>query len=209
MSGVVSEPWERLPRQHEAAALGMWIFIATEVLFFGGLFAGYAVYRSLYSQAFAIAGRETDMLLGTLNTFVLLTSSLLVAVAERAAEREIPKLALWCFGIAIALGVLFLGLKGLEYHEDVTKHLVPGPSFGLEPPQTQIFFAFYWIMTGLHAVHVTGGAALMTWLVLVGRRRRAWLCHSGVVTPVALYWHLVDTIWVLLYPCFYLLGRAG
>ncbi len=153
-SAILREPWPDLSRQHYGASLGIWCFLASELLFFGGLFLAYAIYRGLYPQAFAAAAKETDIWYGTLNTAILLTSSLTVAVAAQASETRFARLAVWCLAASAALGCAFLVLKGFEYAEDIGKGLVPGPGFPLHVPAAQIFFALYWIMTGIHAIHV-------------------------------------------------------
>jgi cytochrome c oxidase subunit 3 len=206
---ALREPWESLPRQREAATFGIWIFLASELLFFGGLFLGYTVCRVLYPHAFAEAGRETDIWYGTVNTAVLLTSSLTMAVAAGAGEAGLRRTALWCFGATIALGAAFLIFKGFEYNEDLIERLWPGPGFKLqEEPAAQLFFAFYWVMTGLHAVHLTIGMCLIGRLWFLTYRRRLPLEKSPQVEVTALYWHLIDVIWIFLYPILYLGGRA-
>jgi cytochrome c oxidase subunit III len=202
------EPWESLSRQKEASSLGLWCFIATELLFFGGMLLGYAVYRHGYPEAFAAAGRETNVFYGTLNTAVLMTSSLTMALAVRGAEAKLRRLALWSLAGTILLGFAFLGIKGLEYREDINKHLVPGPDFKLAELPAQIFFAFYWVMTAVHAVHLTIGIGLVARLFLQGATHDVPLETSPQIEVTALYWHLVDTIWIVLYPLLYLYGRA-
>jgi cytochrome c oxidase subunit 3 len=205
----LNKPFENLARQHHAVSFGMWVFLASEILLFSALFAGYAVYRMHYQAGFLAAGRETDIVFGTVNTAILMTSSLTIAVAGRAARAGFCRLA-WRLLIAtIALGLLFLVLKGLEYREDIGKHLVPGPGFPIVQEGAQLFFSYYWIMTGVHAMHVTGGLTAVTRLVVASRKNVAWLSGSGSEEATALYWHLVDVIWIVLYPLLYLVGRAG
>jgi cytochrome c oxidase subunit III len=201
-------PWESLARQHQAVAFGMWVFLVSEILLFSGLFAGYSIYRSLYAAGFLAAARETDIAYGTVNTAILMTSSLSLAVAGRAARAGFYRLS-WRLLIAtVVLGVLFLILKGLEYHEDIQKHLLPGRGFALPQPGAALFFSFYWVMTGVHAVHVTGGLAALLRLIIASRPDPRWLSGSGSEEATALYWHLVDVIWIILYPLLYLGGRA-
>ena len=135
----------------------MWIFLASEVLFFGALFCAYAVYRSFNVEAFRIAGAHTEIVYGSINTVLLLTSSLTMTVALRAATVQLRELTLFCLAVTAALGVAFLVCKGLEYRDDLKEHLFPGPHFPLSPPATQMFWGFYWIMTGIHAVHLSAG----------------------------------------------------
>jgi cytochrome c oxidase subunit 3 len=204
---ALHEPWPGLPRQREGVTFGMWIFLVTEVLFFGGLFLGYAIYRHLYPDAFAIAARETDIFYGGLNTAILLTSSLTMAVAAECCERGLVRMALWCFAATALLGVAFLVAKGFEYADDISKGLFPGPQFPLAPAPTQLFWTFYWIMTGVHAVHLIVGICAVA-IVATLLARRTLLPGATTFEALALYWHLVDLIWVFLLPILYLVGRA-
>jgi cytochrome c oxidase subunit 3 len=201
------EPWPDLEHQREAVKFGTWAFLASEALFFGGLLMIYTVYRNLYPEAFAIAARETDIVYGTVNTAVLLTSSLTMAVAERAAADGFRRMALWCLAATALFGAAFLTIKGFEYADDLSKHLVPGAHFPLQPVETQIFWAFYWIATVIHATHLTIGIA-----VVIVAMIRLWRAGLEVESPrfegIALYWHLVDIIWVILLPLLYLVGRS-
>jgi cytochrome c oxidase subunit 3 len=201
-------PFENLVRQHRAVSFGMWIFLVSEVLLFSGLFAGYSIYRGLYPLGFVIAGRETDIVYGTVNTALLMTSSLTIAVAGRAARVQFGRMAWWLLLATFVLGASFLVLKGFEYREDIEKHLLPGPGFALIQPGAQLFFSYYWIMTGVHAMHVTCGLIAVLRLVIASRRNFAWLSGGGSEDATALYWHLVDVIWIVLYPLLYLVGRA-
>jgi cytochrome c oxidase subunit 3 len=178
------------------------------VLLFSGLFAGYSVYRSLYPTGFLAAGRHTDIIYGTINTFLLMTSSLTIALSGRLARARILGLARILLLATFLLGSVFLVLKGFEYAEDIRNHLVPGPLFAVSQPGAQLFFSFYWVMTGLHACHVTGGLAAIARLLIVSRSDPRWLPGSGSQEATALYWHLVDVIWIVLYPLLYLGGRV-
>lgn len=206
---VLNEPWPDLGRQREGATFGIWVFLASELLFFGALLLTYTVYRIGNPQAFAAAARETDIWYGTVNTAVLLTSSLTMAVAAQAAETDLRRLVLYCLAATAALGLTFLVLKGFEYAEDIHKNLVPGPSFALKQQAAQIFFALYWVLTGIHAVHLTIGIVLVSRLCVLGARGRLELRDNPQVEVTALYWHLVDVIWIVLYPLIYLPGRAS
>jgi cytochrome c oxidase subunit 3 len=202
-------PFADIGRQHVAVSFGMWVFLVSEILLFSGLFAGYSVYRSLYREGFLAAGHETDLVYGTINTAVLMTSSLTMAVAGRAARAGAGRMA-WRLLIAtMALGLLFLVLKGFEYREDIAKHLMPGAGFALAQPGAQLFFSFYWVMTGVHATHVTCGLIAVGRLAVTSRRNLPWLAGSASEDATALYWHLVDVIWIVLYPLLYLAGRTG
>lgn len=207
-SAFLKPPWPSIERQHAAATFGIWVFLASEVLLFSGLFAGYSIYRGLYPAGFLAAGRQTDLIFGTVNTFLLMTSSFTIAVAGRAAQAKLFRLARILLAATFLLGLLFLVLKGFEYREDIARHLVPGPGFALAAGGAQLFFSFYWVMTGLHACHVTGGLAAIMRLLIASRRAPAWLAGSSSQEATALYWHLVDVIWVVLYPLLYLTGRA-
>jgi cytochrome c oxidase subunit 3 len=207
-NAVPHKPFENLERQHMAVSFGMWVFLISEILLFAGLFAGYSVYRGLYPQGFLAAGRETDIVYGTINTAILMTSSLTLAVAGRAARADFGRMARRLLIVTFLLGLSFLVLKGFEYREDIAKHLLPGPDFPLAQPGAQIFFSYYWIMTGVHAVHVTCGLIALLRLIVVSRNNLAWLSGSASEDATALYWHLVDIIWIVLYPLLYLVGRS-
>ncbi|HWE07639.1 MAG TPA: cytochrome c oxidase subunit 3 [Rhizomicrobium sp.] len=201
-------PFANLTRQHQAVSFGMWIFLVSEILLFSGLFAGYATYRGLYPQGFLAAGRETSIIYGTANTAILMTSSFTIAVAGRAARADFGRMSRRLLIATFLLGLLFLVLKGFEYREDIEKHLVPGSHFALPQIGAQLFFSFYWIMTGVHALHVSGGLAAVLRLIVASRRDPRWLSGSASEDATALYWHLVDVIWIVLYPLLYLAGRA-
>ena len=186
----------------------MWIFLVSEILLFSGLFAIYAVYRHLYPAGFAAASVRTGIVYGTVNTAILMTSSLAVALAGGFARARMHCLARHCLFVTVALGAAFLIVKAFEYRDDIAKHLVPGPSFAVPDQGAALFFALYWIMTGIHAVHVSGGLAAITRLLVVSRGETRFLSGSASEEATALYWHLVDVIWVVLYPLLYLGGRA-
>jgi cytochrome c oxidase subunit III len=207
-SRLLRPPWENLARQHQAVAFGMWIFLVSEILLFAGLFAGYAAYRHLYPAGFAAAGSQTNIVYGTVNTAILMTSSLFIALAGELAHAEMRRLARDCLFVTLALGVAFLVLKGFEYREDITKHLFPGPDFRVPVQGAALFFSFYWVMTGVHAVHVSGGLAAIARLLIASRNEPRFLSGSASEEATALYWHLVDVIWVFLYPLLYLGGRS-
>jgi cytochrome c oxidase subunit 3 len=209
VEAALREPWEDLDRQREAASFGMWVFLASEILFFSGLFLAYVVYRGLYQGAIIEAARHADFFYGTLNTAILMTSSLTLVLAARGAEAGFRRFALWCLAATIALGLGFVVVKGLEYAKDIEDHLLVAYNFDLKPPGTVLFWSFYWVATGLHAVHVTIGIALISRLLIQGLRSALPLQTTPQVEATALYWHLVDIIWIFLYPCIYLVGRAS
>jgi cytochrome c oxidase subunit 3 len=206
-SRAIQEPWPDLALQREGVSVGIWVFLASEILFFSGLFVTYAIYRSLNPQAFATAASHTDLFYGTLNTGLLLTSSVTMTVALRAASAELRRLTLACLMITAALGVGFLICKGLEYHDDLQKNLFPGAAFPLASPPTQLFWMLYWIMTGIHAVHLSAGIAVVV-VVVVLFWRQVIPVQGSTMEGVATYWHFVDSVWLVLYPLLYLVGRS-
>jgi cytochrome c oxidase subunit 3 len=195
-------------QQDLAATLGLWIFLATEVLFFGPLFFGYLYVRTHYPEAAAAASRHTDFVLGTANAALLLTSSLCVALAASDGLRASRMLY-----AAALLGLAFLALKGIEYRHDFAEHLFPDRGFApvdagdaAHAHGMQLFFIVYFAMTAVHALHLVVGIALCVTVALALRRRRASHEH---VELAGLYWHFVDVVWIVLYPLLYLVGRAG
>ncbi len=205
---AVAEQFDDMPQQQHASTLGMWTFLATEVLFFGGMFMSYIVYRHTYPHAFAEASKHTIVLFGTINTAVLLTSSLTMALAVHAAQEGRNAALVRFLVLTVFLGCCFLGVKGLEYHEDLQEHLWPGPHFkGGLPVQAQIFWFLYWAMTGLHALHVTIGIGLLSVIARMAWRGRFSAQYYNPVDISALYWHFVDIIWIWLYPLLYLINR--
>jgi cytochrome c oxidase subunit 3 len=208
IQSAVAEQFDDMPQQQEASTLGMWTFLATEVLFFGGMFMSYIVYRHTYPQAFAEASKHTIVLYGTINTAILLTSSLTMALAVHAAQKGRNQALLNFLLVTILLACAFLGVKGLEYHQDLEEQLWPGPHFKASlPPQAQIFWFLYWAMTGLHALHVTVGIGLLSTIAWMAWRRKFSEEYYNPVDISALYWHFVDIVWIWLYPLLYLINR--
>src|SRR5258705_13267190 len=198
---ALAHQFDSLAQQKEAATLGMWVFLVTEVLFFGGLFATYAIYRAWYPEAFAAASHSLDVTLGTINTVVLITSSLTMALAVHAAQLGQRKLVLLFLAATMILGAAFLGIKSVEYYHKFTEHHVPGPGFQFEREHfrhAQLFFSLYFIMTGLHALHMVIGIGIM--LVMF------WLSWRGPITaenysPIeisGLSSPFVDIVWIFL-----------
>src|SRR6476659_3396355 len=193
-NSILAEQFDTIEQQHEAAKLGMWIFLATEVLFFGGLFLGYTVYRYLYPETFAVASRHTEVILGGANTAILLFSSTLMALAVRAAELGRRKHLIWLLLGTAVVGIIFMVIKGFEYHKDLVDHLVPGVGFRwheADPSAAEVFFWLYFAMTGLHAIHVTVGIFVMLTLMVLAWHRQF---ENGKYMPVeiaGLYWHFV------------------
>jgi cytochrome c oxidase subunit 3 len=211
-SPALAEQFEELSQQHLADQLGMWIFLATEVMFFGGLIACYTVYRFLTPEVFAHASHHLGLVLGGVNTAVLLCSSLTMALAVRSIQLGRRGATVGLLLVTCLLGLAFLGIKGYEYHEKFAEHLIPGRSFhydGPSPARAQMFFWLYFAMTGLHGLHVLIGVgllftiAVLTWRGRVNRERYMAVEVSG------LYWHFVDIVWVFLYPLLYLAGARA
>jgi cytochrome c oxidase subunit 3 len=202
--------FDSMEQQRDASSLGMWVFLVTEILFFGGLFLAYTVYRSRYPVAFAEASRHLDITLGTFNTAVLIISSLTMALAVYSAALGRRKAIILFLLATMALGGTFLGVKAVEYTHKFHDHLVPGAGFRFPGPDArpaEIFFSLYFTMTGLHAAHMIIGIGLLTVLVLRARKGRY---GPGYYTPVevsGLYWHFVDIVWIFLFPLLYLIGR--
>ncbi|HEY2710963.1 MAG TPA: cytochrome c oxidase subunit 3 family protein [Chthoniobacterales bacterium] len=209
-ASLVAEQFDDLEQQHEADKLGMWIFLATEVLFFGGLFLSYTVYRYLYPNVFAAASRHTEVILGGANTAILLFSSTLMALAVRSAQLSRRKPLIWLLLGTALFGIAFMVVKGFEYHKDFIDHLVPGAAFQwheANPQAAEIFFWLYFAMTGLHAIHVTIGIILMLVLALLAGRGKFQNGNYMTVEIAGLYWHFVDIVWVFLFPLLYLAGH--
>ena len=195
-------------QQREAATLGMWVFLAAEIVFFGAALVCYAAAAWGYGREFALAANATNLALGATNTAVLLSSSWTMALAVHAGRtgRRRPALA-FLAGTAV-LGTLFLVLKGLEYREDWVHHLVPGRTFQ-GSPKAELYFLFYFILTGIHALHMIVGIALLGALMALAARARKPLSSLNVIENVGLYWHFVDIVWIFLFPLLYLRGRHG
>jgi cytochrome c oxidase subunit 3 len=198
-------------QQASTAQLGMWAFIATEVLFFGALVFSYAVYRATYGADFTIAGKDAKLLLGSINSAILLTSSLTMVMAINFAKEGRERLLMGFLLATVLLGVAFLGVKGYEYVTDYDDATVPSLDFALKPgerPPGELFWVFYFIATGFHAVHMTVGIGLVLWLIWLARRR---VFSPNYVTPlevVGLYWSFVDVVWIFLFSAIYPLGRG-
>jgi cytochrome c oxidase subunit 3 len=211
-SAALAHHFDNLDQQREATTLGMWVFLVTEVLFFGGLFMVYTVYRSWYPDAFAAASHELDVVLGTVNTAVLITSSLTMALAVHAAQLNQRKLLTMFLVLTILLGATFLGIKSVEYYHKFVEHHIPGPGFQFEKEyarHAQLFFSLYFVMTGLHALHMIIGIGIMLWMLAWARRGIITAEYYSPIEISGLYWHFVDIVWIFLFPLLYLLGRHG
>lgn len=214
----LEEQYANLDQQREAASLGMWIFLGTEVMFFGALFVGLSAYRVDYGEAFEKASARLNWMIGGINTIVLLVSSLSMVLAVHYAKLGERRRVVGCLALTAGLGVGFLCFKALEYYIDYRENLIPGWKFdpaewvhdeGLRPdqvPQVKLFLMFYWIMTGTHAVHVTIGIGAVIVMIALARRGHFSPDYYSPVDVTGLYWHFVDTVWIFLLPMLYLMG---
>lgn len=218
-------------QQRQASTLGMWIFLVTEVMFFGGLFAGYTIYRGLYPEAWIVGSHLLSIQLGGFNTAVLLGSSLTMALAVHAAQTGKRKATAFFILLTMILGLVFIGVKAMEYQGKFEHHLVPGKNFHFDPAHAhaesvgpvahnfekalenvkpgpvQLFFSFYFTMTGMHAVHMIIGECILLWLLIATLKGRFSPAYYGPVEITGLYWHFVDIVWIFLFPLLYLIGR--
>ncbi len=203
--------FEQPDQQYQAATLGMWTFLLTEIMFFGGLFAAYAIYRAAYPDAFASTSQYMDVIVGGVNTAVLICSSLTMALAVRSGQLG-QRNAVILFTIAtMILGAVFLGVKAYEYHHKWVEHLVPGFNWHYEDSRyahhAQILFFLYFVMTGMHAIHMIVGEGLLLSLVIMAWRKKFTSLWSTPIEIVGLYWHFVDIVWIFLFPLLYLIGK--
>ena len=208
---ALREQFDTAAQQKDASTLGMWVFLITEIMFFGGMFMMYTAYRSLYPNVFALASNTLNEIIGATNTAVLLCSSFTMVLAVRAAQLGRRRTIMLFLVLTIILGIAFLGIKGFEWYQKFEEHHVPGLSFHLEGTelqgQAQLFFSLYFAMTGLHALHMVVGCGIMLFLL--------WKTYQGTYTaeyytPIdigGLYWHFVDIIWIFLFPLLYLIDR--
>ena len=209
---ALAHHFHTLEQQREAASIGMWAFLAQEVMFFGGLFTVYLVYRTLHPHAFLEGSAHLPVALGTLNTGVLIGSSLTMALAVRSAQLGRGRGAALLIAATMALAAVFLAIKGVEYGQKWEDALIPGvrwaPPAGADA-RLNLFYALYFVMTGTHALHMLVGLVLMVFVA-----RKAWrgaytsASHAGIEC-LGLYWHFVDLVWIFLFPLLYLLGRHG
>jgi cytochrome c oxidase subunit 3 len=211
---ALAHHFEDVEQQRDSGNLGMWIFLATEIMFFGGLFAGYAIYRSLYLPAFEFGSRLLDIRFGTLNTGVLIASSLTMALAVHAAQTGKRKALILFLILTMVFGLAFLGIKFTEYVHKWDDFLVPGLRFapkealpsGVTAPNLELFLCFYFFMTALHALHMIIGLGIMTVLLVMAWRGRFSKDYYAPVDVSGLYWHFVDIVWIFLFPLLYLIG---
>ena len=213
--------FENMEQQREAGTLGMWVFLVTEIMFFGGMFLAYTLYRSKYPAAFASASNHLSLTLGAINTAVLILSSLTMALAVFSAQVGKRRNLVICLVSTMVLGVTFLGIKAVEYREKYVYHLIPGKLFpgnpfdagkvhllpGAAKENVEMFYWIYFAMTGMHAVHMIIGVGLLSVILYFSARGRYGPEYHNPVEISGLYWHFVDIIWIFLFPLLYLLGR--
>ena len=202
--------FDDMAQQAEASTLGMWVFLVTEIMFFGGLFMAYLVYRTQSPTGFAEASHHLNVTWGAVNTVVLIVSSLTMALAVRSAQTSAPaKTQVAWIVLTMLLGSAFLGVKAIEYSDKFAHHLVPGPNFqwtGHYPKAAEMFYSLYFCMTGLHALHMIIGLGIMTWLAITAWRKSYDANYYTPVEVAGLYWHFVDIVWIFLFPLLYLIG---
>jgi cytochrome c oxidase subunit 3 len=214
--------FDNMEQQREAGTLGMWVFLVTEIMFFGGLFMAYLLYRTKYPMAFAAGSNHLNITLGAVNTVVLIVSSLTMALAVYYAQVGVRRLQILFLVATMMLGATFLGIKAVEYYDKYRDHLIPvagffhweqPPPHGTpQDPQTfernvQMFYWIYFAMTGLHALHMIIGLGILSFLVYFSWRGRYSPEYHAPVELSGLYWHFVDIVWIFLFPLLYLLGR--
>jgi len=198
-----------MEQQLEASILGMWVFLVTEIMFFGGMFMIYILYRVLYPEGWVLGSNHLNVALGALNTGVLICSSLTMALAVRSAQVGSKKGQVVNLILTILFGSVFLIVKYFEYAEKFEHHLVPGSTFDMSLPlanQQQLFFSIYFMMTGIHALHMVVGIGLMLVVLAMAWRGRFSASYYTPVEVSGLYWHFVDIVWIFLFPLLYLLG---
>ncbi len=214
---LLEDQYQNLDQQHQASALGMWVFLATEVMFFGVLFLSVGIYRFLYPAAFEMASQRLNWIIGGTNTLVLLLSSFTIVLAVHYAKLAQRKKIVVFLILTALLGLCFLGLKGLEYYIDYRENLIPGWKFepnewlhaGLRAdqiPHVKLFLFLYWVMTGLHGLHVTIGICVVLVMAVLAKKGYFNSVYYAPVDVTALYWHFVDIVWIFLLPTLYLLG---
>jgi cytochrome c oxidase subunit 3 len=206
---VPAEQFDDLEQQHQAATFGMWVFLITEVMLFGGMFTAYTAYRFFYAEGFAEGSSHMSIVLGSVNTVVLIVSSLTMALAVHAAQTGTRGKLVGFLGATLVLGLVFIGIKAVEYWQHYQEGLVPGLRFTFEgalAKPVELFFLFYFIMTGIHAVHLTIGVGVVSTLLVMARRGHFTPDAHDPIEVVGLYWHFVDMVWIFLLPLLYLFG---
>jgi cytochrome c oxidase subunit 3 len=209
---ALAEHFDSFEHQRDASLLGMWVFLAAEAVFFGALILGYVEFRHAYPAEFDAASNHTKIVLGTLNTALLLSSSLFMALAVHAAQEGRRDRLVLSLVATMILGAAFLAVKFTEYSLEWREHLVPGPGFqweGAGPRHAELFFVCYFTMTGFHALHLLIGIGLLGFLTRKALAGGFSPANYNAVEVGGLYWHFVDVVWVFLFPLLYLLGRHG
>jgi cytochrome c oxidase subunit 3 len=206
----VEHQFDDAAQQADASSLGMWTFLATEVLFFGALFVAYSVNRYLHPNDFKIASSHLHLWHGTANTAILLCSSQSMALAVAAAQAGRQTMLRAMLGITMLLGLCFLGVKAWEYSLEFEEHLYPAGQFEFpEAPESgpgvRLFMTFYFLMTGLHALHMIGGEIVLGIVLMRALKHAYSSAYHNTVEVAGLYWHFVDVVWVFLFPTLYLL----
>ena len=192
-------------KDYEGSKLGMWLFLFTEILLFGGLFILYSAYWARYTADFHRGGQMLNLGIGVANTVVLLTSSMTVAISVSAMQKGDRRLSIWCLAATVLLGLVFLGNKAIEWSAEIGEGLYPNsPELLTRPHGEQLFFGLYYSMTGLHGLHVIAGIAVLSFMLNSIRRNTITRTDYGRLENAGLYWHLVDVIWIFLLPLFYL-----
>ncbi|HKC64488.1 MAG TPA: cytochrome c oxidase subunit 3 family protein [Pyrinomonadaceae bacterium] len=223
---ALAHHFDNMEQQREAGSIGMWVFLAQEIMFFGGLFLAYSIFRAKYPAAFAAASNHLDIRLGTINTIVLICSSLTMALAVYYAQTGKRRAQILFLSITLLFGLTFLGIKAVEYHQKYVDNLIPGnliPGHPFNPTEAtleelhlppnasianvEMFFWIYFAMTGLHALHMIIGVGIIAWLIFKARKGVFTPEYHSPVEISGLYWHFVDIVWIFLFPLLYLLGR--
>lgn len=206
--GRTDEQFESPEQQQTTATTGLWVFLATEVMFFGGLFMAFIVYRSVYPQAFIEGTEHQNVLIGSINTIVLVSTSLIMRFAVQAAKQGFKWRLLAYLALTTTLGTLFLVLKGTEYYQHYRESLIPGPAFEFPEPfagQVQIYWLLYFIMTGLHGLHLLIGLGLMNVMMFFALRNKFGPSYYTPIEMSATYWDFIDIVWGFIFPVVYLL----
>ena len=200
--------FETPAQQKEASVVGMWLFLVTEVMFFGGMFMAYIAYRHAYPHVFAEASQRLNINLGLTNTIVLICSSLTMAMAVHSAALGKKNLIILFLILTLLLGGVFLGIKSIEYHDKYVNHEIPGHDFQFEGPDAQhasLYFALYFGLTGLHATHMIVGAVILIILIVQTAKNKYSAAWHTPIEMFGLYWHFVDIVWIFLFPLLYLI----
>ena len=209
---ALREQFDTEDQQKDASTLGMWVFLITEMMFFGGMFLAYTLYRSLYPSVFGLASSTLNLPIGATNTCVLLLSSFTMAMAVRSGQLGKKKAVIGFLIITMLFGLAFLGIKAFEWTAKFQEHHVPAlANFHLEGTQLQgqakLFFSLYFAMTGLHALHMVVGVAIVAFIIMEVARNKYSTKYYTPIDIAGLYWHFVDIVWIFLFPLFYLIDR--